>query len=176
MYNQKRNSFSFDPEKTLEAILYISEKTQDLYHVLKILYFADKIHLSNYGRLIAGDSYVAMSNGPVPSHAYNIIKTVRGDESISYGIDLTNTFKVENKNNIIPIRKSNLEKLSDSDKECLDKSIIENKDLTFSQLKRKSHDKAYKSADENDLISLTEIAKSLDNNKEVLKYLEAMYE
>ena len=106
MYNQKRNSFSFDPEKTLEAILYISERTQDLYHVLKILYFADKIHLSAYGRLIAGDSYVAMSNGPVPSHAYNIIKTVRGDESISYGIDLANTFKLENKNNIIPIRKS----------------------------------------------------------------------
>ena len=55
-------------------------------------------------------------------------------------------------------------------------SIKENKDLSFSSLKAKSHDKAFKAADENDFISLIQLANSLENKEEVLKYLENIYQ
>ena len=175
MYNQKIKRFTFDPEKALEVILFISKKSPDLYHLLKILYFADKKHLSEYGRLICGDSYVAMQNGPVPSQTYDIIKSVRGDQTLTNALPFKDSFKVEN-NKIIPSRKPNLDKLSESDIECLEISIKENKNLSFQTLKEKSHDKAFESADENDFISITQLANSLENNKEVLKYLETMYD
>ncbi len=52
----------FDSEKALEAILYVASKAPvpDIYHVGKILYYADRAHLERYGRLITGDEYKAM--------------------------------------------------------------------------------------------------------------------
>jgi uncharacterized phage-associated protein len=175
MYNQKIKRFTFDPEKALEVILFISKKSPDLYHLLKILYFADKKHLSEYGRLICGDSYVAMQNGPVPSQTYDIIKSVRGDQTLNNAEPFKDSFKVEN-NKVIPSRKPDLDKLSESDIECLENSIKENKNLSFQTLKEKSHDKAFESADENDFISIIQLANSLENKEEVLKYLETMYD
>lgn len=175
-YNQKINQFTFDIEKSIEALLYIASQTNDLYHILKILYFADKMHLNKYGRFISGDSYSAMRNGPVPSEVYDIIKHVRGDGYYSgFNASIKDAFKVENDGKvIIPLRKAELDKLSESEIECLTKSIEENINLTFNQLKEKSHDSAFKSADENDFISIEKIAESLDN-KELVEYLRSMY-
>lgn len=44
--------FKFDAEKAVEVLLYIAEKCPDVYKALKVLYFADKDHLAQYGRLI----------------------------------------------------------------------------------------------------------------------------
>jgi hypothetical protein len=50
--------FKPDPQKALEAILYVATKAgTDKYGTLKILYVADKLHLRRYGRFIAGDIY-----------------------------------------------------------------------------------------------------------------------
>ena len=38
MYNQNTKRFSFDPEKGIEVLLYIADKTKDIYKILKILY------------------------------------------------------------------------------------------------------------------------------------------
>ncbi len=176
-YNQKINQFAFDIDKSIEALLYIASHTKDLYHILKILYFADKMHLDKYGRFISGDSYSAMRNGPVPSELYDIIKHVRGDGYYSgFNASIKDAFKVENDGkDIIPLRNPELNKLSESEIECLDRSIKENMHLTFNQLKDKSHDSAFKSADENDFISIEKIAESLDN-KELMEYLRGMYQ
>ncbi|MCW7083120.1 Panacea domain-containing protein [Escherichia coli] len=66
----------FDSEKALEAILYVASKAPipDIYHVGKILYYADRFHLESFGRLITGDHYNAMKDGPVASNTYDIIK------------------------------------------------------------------------------------------------------
>src|SRR3989338_2956187 len=56
----------FDRDKALEAILYIAKNLHSpTYHsISKMLYLSDKLHLQEYGRLICGDRYIAMDNGP----------------------------------------------------------------------------------------------------------------
>ena len=70
--------FSLNPAKALEVILWIScrsrSKTVDLYKLVKTILFADIYHLNKYGRTIYGDVYLAMPHGPIPRHAYEIIK------------------------------------------------------------------------------------------------------
>jgi hypothetical protein len=62
--------------------------------------------------------------------------------------------------------------LSASQRECLDASIKTNGRLSFERLTAKSHDAAWKSVGENDLIEVSAIAKTLPNAKQVLAYLE----
>lgn len=175
MYNQRTQRFTFNYGKSLEAILYVAKEIGDLYHLMKILYFADKDHLNHYGRFITGDSYVAMRNGPVPSEVYDMIKHVRGDGAEFYSEEVKKAFRIDN-NNIIPLRSYNEKKLSVSDKKCLDKAIKENKSLTFGTLMDKSHDAAYIAADQNDFIPIEDIAKTLPDSENILSYLRNMYE
>jgi hypothetical protein len=65
---------------------------------------------------------------------------------------------------------------SESDIECIDKSIEENKYLTFDELLEKSHDSAYKKATKDDKISLSEIAKAGGTSKEMLSYIKTLAE
>src|SRR5581483_12256966 len=44
------------------------------YYIAKIFFYADKEHLTDWGRSICGDFYVAMENGPVPSNIYSLVK------------------------------------------------------------------------------------------------------
>jgi len=166
----------FDAEKAIEEILYIAKRApkHDIYHVLKIMYFADKKHLGKYGRFICNDTYIAMNNGPVPSETYDIIKHMRGDGYHPY-IDehALKSFEVKTKpdNRIIPSRDANPDLLSESDQECLDESIKEYGPLSFDELKKLSHDKAYESADQNDEIPIEAIAATLADGDLLVQYL-----
>ena len=171
--------FKFDADKALEVILYISKRAEisDLYHVLKILYFADKDHLSKYGRFICGDTYAALKHGPVPDYTYNLIKYIR-DQGKDYfscinpalGEKLQD-IQYGSRDEIIPLRDADINYLSESDFECLDKSIEENGSLSFDELKEKSHDEAFKEVGESDCMSVELIAKTLPNAEELLEYL-----
>jgi hypothetical protein len=77
-----------------------------------------------------------------------------------------------NRSRVQPLRRANLELLSESQRECLDASIRTNGRLSFARLTAKSHDAAWKAVDENDLIEVKAIAKTLPNAKQVLAYLE----
>ncbi len=164
--------YRFDTEKAVEALLYIAERSCNIYNALKVLYFADKEHLAGYGRLICGDSYVAMRHGPVPSGVYDLVKYVRGDGSWRIDIPVNEAFSVQGRN-IIPHRKANLDFLSESDIKCLDAAIEQYGHLSFGQLRRLSHDDAYKAADQNDFIPLTAIVKTLPNSDLLLDYIES---
>lgn len=168
--------FKFNPEKALQAILYVAERIpreDNLYAVLKVIYFADKEHLHRFGRLIFGDRYVAMSHGPVPSGAYDLVKYVRGD-----GWDLNferarASFAVEADKNIQLFASANTEAFSESDLQCLDEAIAKYGKLSFGELKRLSHDDpAYKAADPNDVISIDAMAKSLPDGEKLAAYLK----
>lgn len=165
--------FRFDQIKALEVLLYIAQNCSDMYNVLKVLYFADKQHLENYGRLICGESYVAMSHGPVPSGTYDMIKFVRGDGIYEFcDLHIKESFHME-KYHIVPHREPRLELLSESEIECLDSALTNYGRMSFSRLKELSHrDKAYQSADENDFIPLEAIIKSLPSSEALLEYLQ----
>jgi len=163
----------FDPEKAIEVLLYIARRCPNTYKALKVLYFADRGHLARYGRLICGDSYVAMRLGPVPSGAYDLIKDARGDRYPVTGVKASEAFAVGGNNQIVPKREARLDLLSESDVECLDAAIQEYGRLSFGELKRRSHEEeAFKEADVNDFMSLEAIARGLPNGELLLSYLQ----
>jgi uncharacterized phage-associated protein len=167
----------FDPERAVELILYVANRLRypSFHSVSKILYFADREHLSRYGRLLSGDSYVAMKHGPVPSEIYNILKAAAGRReswiSPRYVEVTAGAIKVESNYRLKALRDARLDLLSKSQRECLDLSLRENGRLSFGRLTAKSHDAAWKSTDDNEIIDVRAIAKTLPNAKEILAYL-----
>lgn len=169
----------FDSEKALEALLYVASKAPvpDLYHVCKLMYFADRKHLERYGRLITGDSYRAMKNGPVASGAYDLLKIARGDGQLCpTGCDSSQvkqclTVDVGGNNKVTPKRAFNPDFLSKSDIKCLDEAINQYGTLSFGEINDISHDEVWKSASLNDEIALETIVRYSKNSKELLEYL-----
>lgn len=166
--------FSFDSDKALNAILWVAEMVKDptFHRISKVIYFADKLHLERYGRLICGDSYCAMKHGPVPSAIYDMLKAVRGDGSSEYQAEAQRAFEVQGRMTVKPLRKADAEVLSESDIECLNESIQTYGRMSFDELTKVSHDEAWNSADENDLIDIEQIIATLPDGKALLQHLQ----
>lgn len=170
-----------DAEKALEVILYVSRRTNNLFNIVKILYFADKFHLEKYGRLITGDYHIAMEDGPVPSGAYDLIKLVRGDEYLyeskiieAHPENNLIVTKNGNETTVIPRRDPNLDALSESDIECLEMSIKLFGNMNTSKLWDIVHqEEVYKNTERNKPMPLREIILSLPSGKDVLEYLNS---
>ena len=161
--------------KALETLVYLAGKEQRSYWVLKMIYFADKEHLRKYGRQIFGDRYIAMKLGPVPSLAYDIVKTAQGVNNWLSSEEPSPTSALDAPNNKIlkQRRKANLSLLSKTDIECLDYAYKLLNPLSLTQIHEKSSDKAYHAADENDEMNLENIVvDTLDNGAEVWDYLK----
>ncbi|NHM08334.1 SocA family protein [Flavobacterium sp. CYK-4] len=159
--------FKLNIEKALTALLYVSSElgsNADFHKTFKILYFADQKHLVRYGRPIIGDLYVKMKYGPVPSYIKNVV-----DGNIE---QYSNIVEVYNRIYMRPIQKFDLDYLSASDLECLAESIRENKDLSFDDLTRKSHDAAWNGASWP--IDYLEVLKAgSENESDMLSYVKA---
>ena len=139
--------YGIDSEKAEEVLSYVAVRCNDTYHALKIIYFADRDHLSKYGRLIYGDSYIAFKSGPVPYWARRAT--------------------------IVPGRDANMDMMSESDVECLDIAIAKYGNMPVEELKRLSQDDAYYAADENDCISVESIALTLPDGELLLEYWQS---
>jgi uncharacterized phage-associated protein len=65
----------FDYEKTIQLLAYIQKKanTTDKLALIKLLFFADRMHLRRYSSLISHDVYYALKNGPAASKTLNIL-------------------------------------------------------------------------------------------------------
>jgi len=160
--------FDFDLETAIEAILYIAKQLKnignnDIYHIGKIFYFADRCHLEEYGSFICGDNYVAMRNGPVPREINQILQ---GMSEENFTVDA---------NNVIPLREPNLNLLSQSERQCLNKAIENYGFMSFTERRDLSHDAAYESADINDVISVEAIAATLRDGEVLIEYLKNPY-
>ena len=68
--------FNFNESKTVEFLVFIAARWPGItpFFVAKVLFFADRDHLRAYGRPVTGDVYIAMPDGPVPSHVYDMVK------------------------------------------------------------------------------------------------------
>lgn len=168
---------AFNAQKAIESILYIANRIKNPgFHLIsKLLYFADKTHLSKYGRLIYGDAYVAMRHGPVPTETYDLMKAIRGDGCHREAGRARESFEVVDGHNIAPLRDANMDVFSESETECFDYVIAKYGNKSFSRLTSISHDKAWKNADENDLISLEDIAATSRHSKSLIAHLRDPY-
>ncbi|WP_281643926.1 Panacea domain-containing protein [Bacteroides zoogleoformans] len=140
----------FDKQRLTEIVLYILNKTKglDYYHIFKVIYFANIVHLAKYGCPMVSDVFCALPDGPVPSILYNCVKGDQYcdkelqsmlDDSILKGRDDA-YYMLEAK------RKFDETYLSKADIEVLDRSISENANLPYGDLRSKSHGKEWERA------------------------------
>jgi hypothetical protein len=68
-------SYSYNFEKFVAAMTHMATKVSDLtkLRAAKLLFFADKYHLTTYGRPIIGDYYIRMDHGPVPAQSLDLM-------------------------------------------------------------------------------------------------------
>ncbi|MCE9636021.1 MAG: SocA family protein [Planctomycetes bacterium] len=76
--HRSSHGFPFDAVRAAESAAYVLERIPDhartRFHVLKLLYLAEREALARYDRPICGGWYVSMPNGPVMSDVYSCMK------------------------------------------------------------------------------------------------------
>jgi uncharacterized phage-associated protein len=168
----------FDKQCLLEVMLYILNATKgaDIYHLLKILYFAEQKHLVKWGSRITVDDFRAYEYGPVADQLYHALRNShRLDPELADMLQQVVMLAGDDAPNVLlPKREANLDFLSQSERECLDESISENAGLTFNQLKEKSHDSAWEKAyhGSSDLMDSLSIARAAGASDAMLEYIE----
>lgn len=164
--------FNFNRTKTIEAILYIAGKITkpDFHSVSKLLYFADVTSLEKYGRFITGDTYYAMQYGPVPSNAYDLMKST-DETDPGFSVD-------KDGKTLVPNRAPKMDEFSLSDIKMLDLAIDLYGEMPFWMKTSLSHDLAWESAwnargnSQRALMPLESIINSLlEKPDELLEYL-----
>lgn len=154
-------------------MLYVANdlSRRDFHKVFKILYFADRNHLHHWGRPITGDTYIAMEAGPVPSRAYDMLKAVRGDSYFKDQEGLSDYFEIEDWMYIVPKQKADLTKLSKSDVDSLKWAISEYGNLSYGEIKEKSHDTAWRGTARDYAIEWEKIARESGLSAEDIAYI-----
>ena len=69
-------SFSYDLDRASQALLWLIRAhggAMEKIQAIKMMFFADRLHLARYGRPITGGHYVAMKHGPVASELLDSI-------------------------------------------------------------------------------------------------------
>lgn len=166
-----------DGEKSLESLVYITSKgIDDVWKALKLLFYAEKIHMQKYGQPITGDYFVAMREGPVPSFAYDIVKSAQSKKkSINPIADELNpelSLRTVGNTRIKAIREPDLNVLSESAIEALDEAIEIYGPLSYSELSKIAHaESCYKSTKLNSEISMEDYLSWLDLSPEMLEYI-----
>lgn len=167
--------FKFD--RAINSILYILQQLggkTDMHKLCKILYFADQQHLSEYGRSITGDKYIAMQYGPVPSSVDDILKALRGDSFFSKSPEIEpikDLIKFENKFILKSGKNPNMDMLSVSDVKCLDTAIIFCKDKSFNELTLLSHGLAWSNTQKDRTISVKDILREASDDEAYVEYI-----
>lgn len=162
----------FNERKTVQAVLYITSqlKRNDFHKIFKILYFSDRDHLATYGRPITGDNYIAMEDGPVPSKLYDIFKSVRGDGYFKDDGRFSQYFNVESwdliKRNLDP----DLRALSKTDLSFLQENIQKYGEMSWEEIREKSHDYAWSSTALNRAISMDKLITEAGEDESFIEY------
>jgi Protein of unknown function (DUF4065) len=161
--------------KALEVILWLSERQPgiDVYHVVKSTFYAEKFHITKYGRPVIGDQYRAAWWGPLPQVVYGLLK-FEPMEILALGGNGKLPFRVEDGSfRVYGERGPNTNRLSASDIEALEHGFDEVADKTFYELFGMTReDPAYRNARAGMMDYRDFIAKSDPLRKEKIEYLE----
>lgn len=130
------------------------------YELVKTLFLADRSHLNQFGRPVSFDNYVAMTHGPVATCAYDLLKgsVVQKDMPAStYDLTKSSIFILREHGihsfpwTVEPDRSDKLyfsnpdismvgDILAESDKEAIKAANSVIRSLTFSQIRKLTHD------------------------------------
>lgn len=166
----------FNLEHALNAFMYVANRLDitDIHRIFKVLYFADKQHLSNYLRPITGDTYIAMDDGPVPTNLYDIVKEVdnRGHwNGERKSMIFTSLFSINKNMFVKPLKDADLDFLSISDIEELDKSIEKYGALSHELLSTISHAYAWQRTSRNSAMDLDNILRENGEGEDFIKHI-----
>ncbi|MFZ5427185.1 MAG: Panacea domain-containing protein [Thermodesulfobacteriota bacterium] len=124
--------------KILETLAWVASKRpgKDFHFILKVLFYADKAHLQEAGRPVIGDTYIKMTYGPVPSHAYDMLESddhlpERLLELISSTLDVVRVGRIPH---VTAKRSPELSFFSGSDIRCLEKALEQCDGMDFNSL------------------------------------------
>lgn len=170
--------YKVNSEKAIETILFLStlKKGIDLYHIAKIIFYAEKDHINKYARPIIGDKYICGKDGPFPSKIRDL---VHGGEPYLNLDDLQAIHKTISisKNDekefphINPLREPDMDFFSESDIECLLGAFKKYGNLSFSELRELTHHELfyYKSAKDKEIDYLLLVDEENINRNDILK-------
>ena len=161
----------YEDQRIKEVILYILSKTGvvDYYHLMKILYLAERQHLAKWGAKITSDDYYALPHGPVPTRIYDSLKAVK-EGSGGFFADIVSVD--DHNSNVTPLRAPNMDYLSKSEIEAMDNAIAKNIVKSFAELEQMTHDEYYYKALANGRkMSIEDIARSGGASDSMIEYI-----
>lgn len=177
--------FKYHIEKFVKSVAYLSDRdvpNLDRLKIAKLIYFADKYHLVNYGRPITGDTYNALPFGPVPSRSLDIMEGACDSdfpESLDSNVEkLLESLDVSHEGRYPTFTaKSDVDysSLSESEIEILDRVADKYGMKTGSQLIDITHEeKSWRETDENEPIDFRLMFDSEDEdyNRKRIELLE----
>ncbi len=143
----------------------------------KLLYFADKEHLIQYGRSITDDRYIKMKYGPVPTRILNIInypdEYLMEPDNRKY-LHTFLTFSEDKRRTINSKLDPDLDDLSKSEIRVLEHVIKQYGHFTASELIKISHKEfAYQNASDGDFLFVGDIVHGLkkEHREELLRFI-----
>lgn len=167
-----------DIKKIITILNYLSINVPNLCKLKasKLLYFADKEHFIKYGRFITGDVYKRLKYGPIPSNILNIINRPESLPKEQYNyLDHNITFSNNSNRTILNKCDPEMDELSDSEIEILDRIINKFKFCSSMDLYKLSHKEyAWLNSKPNETLTPEKIAHGI--NKEQLKELLEIYD
>ncbi len=169
--------YEIDYDKTIETIVWLAHQKPniDIYHVAKVLFYADKMHINRYARPITADVYIKVEYGPLPSGTRDLITKndwLSPDHlcSVSDALEINN----EKYKNIAAKREPDLNYFSKTDIECLTEALDKYGNLSFDELYKLSHaEKCYYETDINAPIDyLLMVDDDNPNKDEIIAHME----
>lgn len=168
--------YKFDTNKAIHTLLFLIQSLggkAEAAQLLRLLYFADKKHLSRYGSLILGDVYMSMKNGPVPCNTFLLFqKIVEKNSRVTFEYDVREYFFNE-QGYVERLQDYDNEVLSKSEAMCLFEAIREHKCNDLDTMARLSMDDAWAHANIYNELSVIDMAKTEQTPEVLIQYIEA---
>jgi hypothetical protein len=114
----------FNYKKTVQALNFFASRSENgiinKMKAIKLIWLSDRLHLREYGRLISGDTYYALPNGPVPSATRDVLENSAflDDTASDYA---SQYLKITDRYNYCSIADVNLKVFSQTDKDALER-------------------------------------------------------
>ncbi len=170
--------FRINYNKAIEVVVWLAKMKPgiDIYHVAKVLFYADKMHINKYARPITGDTYLRMPYGPVPSGVRDLIteNSWLTPDQLKKVRDFLYIDKSDNYFKLTSKREPEIDYFSKSDIECLTYCLNNYGNLSFDELYKLTHsERCYYETESNDKIDYALLVDD-DNpaRSEILEHME----